>query len=759
MLYKFNIFTGVFDLVQKVDEALTHGSLSDMPDVGGTNTDHDARYFTESEHIDTSSGAGDAGKPVKLNSEGLIDSTMVSVSPGGSDTQIQYNDGGAFAGSANLIWDDTNKILKVTGSTPELRVVDTDSNEYTHITKSNTVAYRYDRVMAAGVSPAWYDTSWDHRKKITVDSNEIDATLSNFTLLVKLTSSNFDFSEAKSDGTDIRFTSDDGATLLKFDRERHNNVSEVAEYNVKVTSISSASNTDIYIYYGNASASDAADAPNAYDGNTLAVYHMNDNASNTHVDEATETYDGTLQGGDNTDDLSVAGQIANALNLDGSADYVDCGTGLGDALGSGVTTLTISAVFKSDSSGANDGIVSIGSFAGAHSEADLHIYNDDIYFMVNSNGRSVARSFTDTSNWHHVVGVYDGSNIKIYLDYSSTHTNTYSTALDFTNLKTILGGYYSSSYTWDGQLDEIRISSTNRAAAWVKAEYKMFMDNANLLTFGSQENAPAASAGQITVWQTRNGILSGEDGIVELGDDDVRGTINGKTIRFNINSSEKMHLDADGYLGLNETSMGGMFHVTSSAAGTKGAIFEAATDATANLTEWWNDSHDVLLYVEPDGELVLNQNNKAFKLGSSQSASIKYNNNLIVKPDENGTGYVYLDSSQQLVLVIGNGTDGVDHEVQFKGTTNTGSLQWMEDEDYFRFNDDVMLADGENIVLDTTTGTKIGTATSQKLGFFGATPVVQQSHVADADGTLADITTKFNTTLAQIEALGLFANA
>ena len=35
------------------------------------------------------------------------------------------------------------------------------------------------------------------------------------------------------------------------------------------------------------------------------------------------------------------------------------------------------------------------------------------------------------------------------------------------------------------------------------------------------------------------------------------------------------------------------------------------------------------------------------------------------------------------------------------------------------------LADGANVVLGTSTGTQIGTATSQKLGFFGKTPAVQ----------------------------------
>ena len=41
------------------------------------------------------------------------------------------------------------------------------------------------------------------------------------------------------------------------------------------------------------------------------------------------------------------------------------------------------------------------------------------------------------------------------------------------------------------------------------------------------------------------------------------------------------------------------------------------------------------------------------------------------------------------------------------------------------------LADGVNFAFNTSTGTKFGTATTQKLAFFNATPVVQQSAIAD----------------------------
>jgi hypothetical protein len=43
----------------------------------------------------------------------------------------------------------------------------------------------------------------------------------------------------------------------------------------------------------------------------------------------------------------------------------------------------------------------------------------------------------------------------------------------------------------------------------------------------------------------------------------------------------------------------------------------------------------------------------------------------------------------------------------------------------------ITLADAANVVVNTTTGTKIGTGATQKIGFYNATPVVQPAAVAD----------------------------
>lgn len=53
-------------------------------------------------------------------------------------------------------------------------------------------------------------------------------------------------------------------------------------------------------------------------------------------------------------------------------------------------------------------------------------------------------------------------------------------------------------------------------------------------------------------------------------------------------------------------------------------------------------------------------------------------------------------------------------------------------------NGDATAVDGMDIALGTTTGTKIGTAAAQKLGFFGADPVVQADALTAEDGGTVD---------------------
>lgn len=100
------------------------------------------------------------------------------------------------------------------------------------------------------------------------------------------------------------------------------------------------------------------------------------------------------------------------------------------------------------------------------------------------------------------------------------------------------------------------------------------------------------------------------------------------------------------------------------------------------------------------------------------------------------TGDVYLEFAISTARVYSFGADNSDSDI-LKITTTTGT----------------------NVVTPSTGTTIISFAAGPNIGFFGVTPVAQPAHIVDADGTLADITTKFNTLLAQLAATGMQASS
>lgn len=67
-----------------------------------------------------------------------------------------------------------------------------------------------------------------------------------------------------------------------------------------------------------------------------------------------------------------------------------------------------------------------------------------------------------------------------------------------------------------------------------------------------------------------------------------------------------------------------------------------------------------------------------------------------------------------------------------------------------------IFADAKNIAVGSGTGTKIATASTQKIAFYGVTPVVQPAAVADSTGT-GDVVAQLNALLARMRSLGLIA--
>jgi hypothetical protein len=66
--------------------------------------------------------------------------------------------------------------------------------------------------------------------------------------------------------------------------------------------------------------------------------------------------------------------------------------------------------------------------------------------------------------------------------------------------------------------------------------------------------------------------------------------------------------------------------------------------------------------------------------------------------------------------------------------------------------------DYEQCTYNSPSGAQIGSSATEKVGFFGAVPVVQVANVVDATDAGTAIT-KLNQVIAGLEALGLFASS
>jgi len=106
-------------------------------------------------------------------------------------------------------------------------------------------------------------SGWKYRRKITI-TEQSGNDLTDYQVLIELNESNFDFSKAKSDGSDIRFTDANG-NLLPYWIEEWDSVNKKAKVWVKVPSISANEIVEIYMYYGNPDAKSQSSAEETFD--------------------------------------------------------------------------------------------------------------------------------------------------------------------------------------------------------------------------------------------------------------------------------------------------------------------------------------------------------------------------------------------------------------------------------------------------------------------------------------------------------------
>ena len=86
-------------------------------------------------------------------------------------------------------------------------------------------------------------------------------------------------------------------------------------------------------------------------------------------------------------------------------------------------------------------------------------------------------------------------------------------------------------------------------------------------------------------------------------------------------------------------------------------------------------------------------------------------------------------------LTFGAGTAGTDITITFDGETSDGVLKWMEDEDYFEFSDDILVATDEKLQFRDT-AIYINSSTDGQLDIVADTEIQLAATTVDLNGNL-----------------------
>ena len=86
-------------------------------------------------------------------------------------------------------------------------------------------------------------------------------------------------------------------------------------------------------------------------------------------------------------------------------------------------------------------------------------------------------------------------------------------------------------------------------------------------------------------------------------------------------------------------------------------------------------------------------------------------------------------------ITIGDATSGTDITVTFDGESNDGVLKWMEDEDYFEFSDDILIASTEKIQFRDT-GIYLNSSADGQLDIVADTEVQIAATTIDINGAV-----------------------
>jgi hypothetical protein len=347
---------------------------------------------------------------------------------------------------------------------------------YAAINTTGSLALRYDIPVASGDTTVVLNPSWKYCRRIVLNTTATGANIAGnvaeFPVLVRLDGGKFDFSQARPDGADIRFTKGEGAPL-PYEIEQWDPVTGFAEVWVKTDTVfGNDSNQRIMMYWGASVGSATSSMSNGavvFDTSNgfIGVWHMNEDPSTGagSIKDHTANAHNATPFGSMTASNSIEGTIGKALSFDGIDDFLNAGN------------VSI------------PGNYSVGLWVLLDTLGDYQrfIYKDSSYTLwYDKDSVSVrmehfstptwwkgllqdggTRVPMTTGTWYYLIATFDGMAIRLYENGSEVSTSNAVTIYPRTNAIPLLFGQSRKNSFVNGIMDEIRIEGAMRSADWI----------------------------------------------------------------------------------------------------------------------------------------------------------------------------------------------------------------------------------------------------------------------------------------------------
>ena len=295
--------------------------------------------------------------------------------------------------------------------------------------------------------------AYDHTKCGTADSLSFPALIyGSHTTLKDISHGGYVSSSA---GADILVFSDSALTTqLPTEIDYYDNVNGILWLWVQIGTLSHSTNGTVYLAVGNATP--PARTANPWDANYKGVWHFS--TGTMLKDSSSSAYNLT-----NHSATSITGIIDG-----GAGGFPTPATLTSPALTtiSGANTFSFWVKVTSDS---NYQIAFSANSTGPELWAASGGGGDVTYLGSVNNSHATGVIITDGA-WHQLAAGFNGSsNVLVYID--GALKGSFSQSAQSISSFTLGDRVGNTSYPVNGSMDEVRLSSTNRSADWIKAEY------------------------------------------------------------------------------------------------------------------------------------------------------------------------------------------------------------------------------------------------------------------------------------------------